>query len=129
MRLLPRPLLAALALLSCLAPPALADTQVETATKDSLREWVAFLRLPNITKRSTAEIRANADWIEEAFQRYGYTSRQLEDGIRTARSPPSLKRRRTAAGQTSPSTASSMARPIPKIASSPAPLRTTRRPS
>ncbi|KDA01675.1 M20/M25/M40 family metallo-hydrolase [Hyphomonas oceanitis] len=80
MRLLPRPFLAALALLSCLAQPALADTPVETATKDSLKEWVAFLRLPNITKRSTAEIRANADWIEDAFQRYGYTAQQLEDG-------------------------------------------------
>lgn len=72
---------AAAAMCLCLAPlPAAADDPVKAATVDSLEEWVAFLRLPNVTTQSTADIRANADWIEAEFQRYGYDAQQLADG-------------------------------------------------
>ena len=72
---------AAVTVLGCLTPmQALADDPVETATVNSLEDWVAFLRLPNVTKQSTADIRANADWIEARFRQDGYAAQQLEDG-------------------------------------------------
>lgn len=52
---------------------------VDQAAQASLAEWVEFLKLPNVTTRSTAEIRVNADWAEAAFRRHGYVARQLED--------------------------------------------------
>ncbi|MEZ5984791.1 MAG: M20/M25/M40 family metallo-hydrolase [Hyphomonas sp.] len=75
-----RALGAVIAVLGFGALPAVADDHVEEATVASLEEWVSFLRMPNVTKQSTADIRANADWIEATFQRYGYEARQLEDG-------------------------------------------------
>nr|WP_321441417.1 M20/M25/M40 family metallo-hydrolase [uncultured Hyphomonas sp.] len=76
-----RRLIAAVVVLGGLTPlPAMADDPVEVATVSSLEEWVAFLRLPNVTTQSTADIRVNADWIEAAFRKHGYTARQLEDG-------------------------------------------------
>ncbi len=56
------------------------DAAVQKAVQASLPEWVDFLKLPNVTRRSTAEIRKNADWAEAAFKRHGFTARQLEDG-------------------------------------------------
>jgi hypothetical protein len=42
-----------LLMLSWQAPlPALAEDPVEAATVASLEDWVAFLRLPNVTKQS-----------------------------------------------------------------------------
>ncbi len=56
------------------APP------IDPATRAGLNELVTFIRLPNVTTRSTVEIRRNADWLETAFRRYGWTTRQLADG-------------------------------------------------
>ena len=43
----------AVALFCSFAPlPALAEDPVEAATVASLEDWVAFLRLPNVTKQS-----------------------------------------------------------------------------
>lgn len=67
--------------ISCLSIcPAHAETSLERATVESLSDWVEFLRLPNVTVESTADIRKNADWIEAAFKSYGFVSQQLEDG-------------------------------------------------
>lgn len=60
--------------------PAIAETPLEKAIVESLTDWVEFLRLPNVTVESTADIRKNADWIEATFLRYGFVSQQLEDG-------------------------------------------------
>lgn len=62
------------------AAPALAADAVAPTTRAALQELVTFARLPNVTTRSTAEIRANADWLQAAFQRHGWSARQLADG-------------------------------------------------
>jgi acetylornithine deacetylase/succinyl-diaminopimelate desuccinylase-like protein len=48
------------------------DAAIEKAARDTLREWVEFLK--------TAEIRKNADWAVEVFKRHGFKAQQLEDG-------------------------------------------------
>lgn len=62
------------------APSTNGAAAVEKAARASMPEWAEFLTLPNITRRSSAEIRKNADWAEAAFRRHGFAARQLEDG-------------------------------------------------
>lgn len=52
----------------------------QDATRAALPEFVEFLRLPNVTARSTVEIRKNADWLEARLKAHGWASRQLPDG-------------------------------------------------
>jgi acetylornithine deacetylase/succinyl-diaminopimelate desuccinylase-like protein len=85
MRIVPIGLPAALSLLPLTPAGALPVSAgdraaVDKAARASLPEWVEFLKLPNITRRSTAEIRKNAEWAEAAFRRHGFAARQLEDG-------------------------------------------------
>ncbi|MEC3948859.1 M20/M25/M40 family metallo-hydrolase [Sphingobium sp. HWE2-09] len=61
-----------------LPPKEAAATQ--TAADRALPEFVAFLQLPNVMHKSTADMRKNADWVEAAFRRHGFEARQLEDG-------------------------------------------------
>jgi acetylornithine deacetylase/succinyl-diaminopimelate desuccinylase-like protein len=61
-------------------PVAKESAAVEKAARASMPEWAEFLTLPNVTRRSSAEIRKNADWAEAAFRRHGFQARQLEDG-------------------------------------------------
>lgn len=76
-----------LALLAAVALPCSAfaltpeeSRAVRTAADKTLPEFVEFLCLPNVTHKSTADMRKNADWLEAAFNRHGFESRQLEDG-------------------------------------------------
>ncbi|WDF74555.1 M20/M25/M40 family metallo-hydrolase [Novosphingobium sp. KACC 22771] len=56
-------------------------TPAETkATNASLGELVEFLRLPNVTPKSSADIRANAAWLEAKLKAHGWKARQLPDG-------------------------------------------------
>lgn len=70
------------AAIAALAPagPAVAQDAVPPEVRTSLKELVEFTRLPNVTTRSSAEIRRNADWLEAAFRRHGWSARQLADG-------------------------------------------------
>ena len=60
------------------SPPA--SAQVDAPARAGLADLLEFIRLPNVTTRSTAEIRRNADWLEAALRRYGWDARQLPDG-------------------------------------------------
>jgi acetylornithine deacetylase/succinyl-diaminopimelate desuccinylase-like protein len=62
------------------AAAAPAPDPTRAAASAMLPEFVEFLSLPNVTRRTTAEIRKNADWAEAAFKRHGWTAKQLEDG-------------------------------------------------
>ncbi|HWU01774.1 MAG TPA: M20/M25/M40 family metallo-hydrolase [Novosphingobium sp.] len=75
-------LVAALALPLVLAgaPVHAAQSAEQAAIAGSLSELVDFLRLPNVTSRSSAEIRANAQWLEAALKRHGWQARQMPDG-------------------------------------------------
>jgi acetylornithine deacetylase/succinyl-diaminopimelate desuccinylase-like protein len=77
----PAALACALALIAAAAPaaPPRADA-ASAAARKLLPEFVEFLKLPNVTSASTADIRANADWLEAAFKRHGLAARQLADG-------------------------------------------------
>ena len=61
--------------LASLASPALAaaseDEAITKAAHAMLPEYVEFLRIPNIMRNSTADMRRNADWAEAAFKRHG----------------------------------------------------------
>lgn len=79
--------LGALAALASLGAPARAEParqQVENAATQSARallpEFLEFLRLPNVTSRSTADIRKNATWLETRLKGHGWAARQLPDG-------------------------------------------------
>lgn len=50
------------------------------AARRSLGEYIDFLKLPNVTSASTADIRANAAWLEASFRRHGLNAQQLADG-------------------------------------------------
>ncbi len=56
------------------------DKAIAASARKTLPEFVEFLKIPNVMHKSTADMRRNADWLEAAFKRYGYESRQLEDG-------------------------------------------------
>lgn len=63
--------------------PALADPvgQAEAkATASTLGELVEFLRLPNVASKSSADMRANAAWLEARLKAHGWKARQLPDG-------------------------------------------------
>jgi acetylornithine deacetylase/succinyl-diaminopimelate desuccinylase-like protein len=62
------------------APAAEKPDPTKAAAAASLPEYVEFLKIPNVTRRSTAEIRDNAVWLEAAFRKHGFSSRQLPDG-------------------------------------------------
>jgi acetylornithine deacetylase/succinyl-diaminopimelate desuccinylase-like protein len=42
-------------------------------------EFLDFLKLPNVMFQSSADMRRNADWVEAAFRRHGFTASQLPD--------------------------------------------------
>lgn len=67
-----------------LAGPAFAtpveDRAIAKAAHALLPEYVEFLRIPNIMRNSTADMRRNADFAEAAFKRHGFVTRQLADG-------------------------------------------------
>lgn len=64
-----------------LAGPALSrEDAVRASARAALPEFVEFLRLPNVTARSSAEIRANAQWLEARLKAHGWQARQLPDG-------------------------------------------------
>jgi len=88
--------------LASLASPALAaaseDEAITKAAHAMLPEYVEFLRIPNIMRNSTADMRRNADWAEAAFKRHGFVTRQLEDGETPwvfAQSPNQSKSKKT----------------------------------
>lgn len=63
--------------------PALAAEKsdpVQASAQAALPEFLEFLRLPNVTSRSAAEIRKNAAWLEARLKAHGWTARQLADG-------------------------------------------------
>lgn len=70
----------AAALLGTTAVAAPRPDATTAAARKVLPEFIDFLKLPNVTSASTADIRANADWLEAAFRRHGLTARQLADG-------------------------------------------------
>jgi acetylornithine deacetylase/succinyl-diaminopimelate desuccinylase-like protein len=57
-------------------PFASADEQARKAAAGTYRELVEFLALPNV-EQSPEDIRRNADWLEAAFARRGFSARQL----------------------------------------------------
>lgn len=75
-----RPPVSLVALIVATLPVATFAEPVEDAAKAALPEFVEFLRLPNVTSRSSAEIRKNADWLEARLKAHGWNSRQLADG-------------------------------------------------
>ncbi len=75
--------LATAALPASAAPPAEAapgHVEVDATGRAALSDLLEFIRLPNVTTRSSAEIRKNADWLEAALRRGGWDARQLPDG-------------------------------------------------
>ena len=62
------------------APAAPSPRDVAQAIRSSLSELIEFVKLPNVTTRSAAEIRTNAEWLEAAFKRHGWSAQQLPDG-------------------------------------------------
>lgn len=62
------------------AAPAGAAPDPQAAAKAILPEFVDFLKIPNVMFKSTADMRRNADWVEAAFRRHGFTAAQLPDG-------------------------------------------------
>ncbi|MFT4248842.1 MAG: M20/M25/M40 family metallo-hydrolase [Pseudomonas sp.] len=61
--------------------PALAvaadEAAVANAARNSLAQWIEFLRLPNVASRSDAEIARNAQWAREAFAAHGFQAQLL----------------------------------------------------
>lgn len=56
------------------------NTALTAATEASYSDWVAYLRLPNVTRRSVLEIQEVAKWTEAKFAEDGYAAQLLEDG-------------------------------------------------
>lgn len=54
----------------------LPELLVSRTARDSLFEFLAFLRLPNDSVIAE-DIQRNADWVEDAFRRRGFLTRQL----------------------------------------------------
>jgi acetylornithine deacetylase/succinyl-diaminopimelate desuccinylase-like protein len=52
----------------------------DLAGKARLPELVDFLKLPNVMFQSTADMRRNADWAQDAFRKAGFETAQLPDG-------------------------------------------------
>ena len=74
-------LLAAAALALLGADQSLAQpVNVDAGVRASMGEYLQFLKLPNVTSASAADIRRNADWLEAAYRRHGLEARQLADG-------------------------------------------------
>lgn len=65
---------------SCAADAAMADApsrqQVESAARASFPEYLELLALPSDAV-TAADVRVNADWLERAFARRGFATRQL----------------------------------------------------
>lgn len=80
MKLLPRLALALAGLASPLHAATPEDQAIRQAAHKTLPEFVEYLRMPNIMRVSTADMRKNADWTEAAFKRHGFEARQLADG-------------------------------------------------
>ncbi|PZU08731.1 M20/M25/M40 family metallo-hydrolase [Sphingomonas sp.] len=56
------------------------EKAITQAARSTLPELVEAVKIPNVMRASTADMRANADWVEAAFKRHGFTARQLADG-------------------------------------------------
>lgn len=56
------------------------EKAVAAAAQATLPELVEAVKIPNVMRASTADMRRNADWFEAAFRRHGFTARQLADG-------------------------------------------------
>ena len=56
------------------------DKALAAATTASLPEFIDFLKRPNVAHKPGPDMRHNADWVEAAFKRRGFATRQLEDG-------------------------------------------------
>jgi acetylornithine deacetylase/succinyl-diaminopimelate desuccinylase-like protein len=56
------------------------DKAIDAAARATLPELVDAVKIPNVMRASTADMRRNADWVEAAFKRHGFTARQLADG-------------------------------------------------
>lgn len=67
--------------LALLLMPALAvaadEATLARAARDSLAQWIEFLRLPNVASRSSAEIARNAQWARDAFAAHGFQAQLL----------------------------------------------------
>lgn len=50
-----------------------------TAARANLPDFLEFLKLPNVMFQSTADMRRNADWVEAAFRKHGFTASQMAD--------------------------------------------------
>jgi acetylornithine deacetylase/succinyl-diaminopimelate desuccinylase-like protein len=59
-------------------PPGVDDAAIEAAAVASFPEYLEFLSLPNDSIRP-ADVQKNAAWLEAAFNRRGFTTRQLEN--------------------------------------------------
>ncbi|WP_404478193.1 M20/M25/M40 family metallo-hydrolase [Novosphingobium sp. BL-52-GroH] len=76
------PLLTLAALLAASVPASAATEPdgVNDAARAVLPQFLEFLAIPNVTARSSAEIRNNATWLEARLKTHGWASRLLPDG-------------------------------------------------
>lgn len=56
------------------------EKAITAAAQATLPELVDAVKIPNVMRASTADMRRNADWVEAAFKRHGFAARQLADG-------------------------------------------------
>lgn len=79
LRLLPL-LLISLVPTELLASTAQEKAAIQAAARETLPEFVDFLKIPNVMRQSTADMRRNAAWAIAAFRKHGFVARELEDG-------------------------------------------------
>jgi acetylornithine deacetylase/succinyl-diaminopimelate desuccinylase-like protein len=61
------------------AKPAKDASAIAAAAHANLPDFLDFLTIPNVMFQSSADMRRNADWVQAAFARHGFTSSQLAD--------------------------------------------------
>ena len=59
-------------------PPGLDDAAIEAAAVASFPEYLELLSLPNVST-SPADVQKNAAWLEAAFRKRGFATRQFEN--------------------------------------------------
>ncbi|MCM3877342.1 MAG: acetylornithine deacetylase, partial [Thermoanaerobaculia bacterium] len=59
-------------------PPGVDDAAIAAAAVASFPEYLELLSLPNVSI-SPADVQKNAAWLEAAFQKRGFTTRQFEN--------------------------------------------------
>jgi acetylornithine deacetylase/succinyl-diaminopimelate desuccinylase-like protein len=80
LRCLPTLLVASVLSTAALAGDAREEATIRTAAQATLRDYVEFLKIPNVMRQSAADMQRNAAFAVAAFKKRGFTARELEDG-------------------------------------------------